>query len=168
MQDKRICIGKIASAHGVKGLVKIFPYCEDISLLNGVLLIGETGEDTLTITLKNPIGKYILAEIQGVTSREQAQEIKHSLFVLREKLPEIGDKDSYYYEDLCGLSVINDKKHIIGTVLNVHNYGAGDLLEVKPENGATYYVPFEDNYINEVDLKTRQISIVNADHFIVE
>ena len=60
--DKRICIGKITSAHGVKGLVKILPFGEDPALLEQV--------DEYKITLKNPMGKYILAEIEGVNGRD--------------------------------------------------------------------------------------------------
>ena len=105
--NKRICVGKIASTHGVKGLVKIIPYCDDLSLLKGPLYTSENPADnaSLTITLKNSTGKYILASIEGITTPEDAKKLKCSLFVSRETLPNIEGEDTFYIEDLVGRSV---------------------------------------------------------------
>ena len=168
LAKKRICIGKIASSHGVKGLVKIAPFCEDTSLLNGKLFTGETGGDTLNITLKNSVGKYILAEIEGITTPEQVKNIKYSLYVPREALPDIDDSDEFYIEDLAGLTALNDKKEEIGKIVTVQNYGAGDLLEIKPLNGESYFVPFEEEYLPEINLTEKYVIVVNADNFIIE
>ena len=127
---KRICIGKIASTHGVKGLVKIAPFCEDTTLLNGELFTAETGDDTLNITLKNSVGKYILAHIEGVTSPEQAKTMKYSLYVPREVLPETQDENEFYIEDLAGLEARNANAEKIGSIVAVQDFGAGDLLEI--------------------------------------
>lgn len=167
-KDKRICIGKIAGTHGVKGLVKIFPYCEDISLLNGTLFTDESGSDTLDITLKNPVGKYILAEIKGVDNKEDAQALKYSLFVPREILPEIDDEDAFYIEDLKGLNVLNIENETIGKVIAVQNFGAGDLLEIKPKSGQSYFIPFQDEYIIQINLDENSITLENTERFIIE
>ncbi len=167
--SKRICIGKISSSHGVKGLVKIVPFGDDTSLLNGKLYTGETGDDTLDITLKNPVGKYILAQIEGVTSPEQAKLLKCSLYVSRETLPEIDNEDEFYIEDLMGLSVLNSNNETVASVITVQNYGAGDLLEIKPKSGgASYFVPFKDEYVHDVDIENKTIIIENAESFIIE
>ncbi len=86
-ENKRICIGKIAGTHGVKGLVKILPYCDNTSLLNGKIFTEEHGDKTINITLKNNAGKYILAQIDGITSIDAAKTVKCSLYVSRETLP---------------------------------------------------------------------------------
>jgi len=166
--EKRICIGKINSAHGVKGLVKILPYCEDISLLNGKLFIGETGPDTLTITIKNSMGKFVLAQIDGVTTPEDAKKLKCSLFVPRETLPDIDDKDTFYIEDLLGINAIDDNQNIIGVVINVPDFGAGDLLEIKPKSGPTYYIPLLHEAVGDIDLEAKTVTISNAEQFIIE
>lgn len=166
--DKRICIGKIASSHGVKGLVKIAPFCEDFSLLNGKIFTSETGSNTLNITLKNSVGKYVLAQIEGITSPEQVKDIKFSLYIPREELPDINDSDEFYIEDLAGLTALNDKKEEIGKIVTVQNYGAGNLLEVKPLKGESYFVPFEDEYLPEINLTEKYVIVMNADNFIIE
>lgn len=166
--DKRICIGKISTAHGVKGLVKIVPYCEDVNLLNGKVFIEEGGDKTLEVTLKNPMGKYFLAEIKGVTTREQAELLKCSLYVPRETLPEIDNDDEFYIEDLIGLTARNADGQVLGVIKAVDNYGAGDLLEIAPQGGQTYYVPFHDDFVTNVDIVAKAITIENAQHFIPE
>ena len=140
---KRICLGVIASAHGVKGLVKILPYGEDPTLIEEV--------EDFNITLKNPHGKYYLAEIEGVHSREDVEAIKGTeLFINRGKLPEPEDGE-YYIEDLVGLKAVNaNSGKDAGLIIAVHNFGAGDLLEIKPKSGETYLLPFNDDHVPEI------------------
>ena len=140
--SKRVCLGVIAQAHGVKGLVKILPYGIDPTLIEHVT--------EFDITLKNPLGKYILAEIDGVTSREQVDVIKGTeLFIDRDLLPDTDDGE-YYIDDLVGMKAINQAGKDAGIVIAVHNFGAGDLLEIKPNSGEAYLVPFNDEHVPEV------------------
>lgn len=141
--SKRICIAKIAAPHGVKGLVKILPQCEDVSLIEGV--------EDFDITLKNALGKYILASIEGVNSREDAEAIQgRELYIDRDRLPEAEDGE-YYYDDLIGLNALDENGDTVGKIVSVQNYGAGDLLEIKPEaGGETYLLPFTDDYVPAV------------------
>ncbi len=166
--EKRVCIGKVTSAHGVKGLVKIKPYCDDTNLLNGECFTEESGNKTLNITLKNPMGKHILAQIEGINTREEAQILKCSLYVPRETLPDIKGDDEYYIEDLIGLNVIDESSKTIGKLIDVPNFGAGDLLEIKPKSGASYFVPFQDEFVIEVNIEQNTITVSNADQFIIE
>ncbi len=167
-KDKRICVGKISSSHGVKGLVKIVPFCEDINLLNGKLFTEETGNKTLNITLKNSSGKYILAQIEGVNSPEEAKTLKCSLYVSRESLPEINNDNEFYIEDLVGLEAVNIADDKIGKVIALQNFGAGNLLEIKPSKGDSYFIPFQSEYVKDVKLDKKCIIIENAENFIIE
>ncbi|MFP4463658.1 MAG: ribosome maturation factor RimM [Alphaproteobacteria bacterium] len=166
---KRICVGKIASAHGVKGLVKILPYCEDLYLLEGELFTSDKDahKDTIKITLKNRTSKYILAAIDGITTPEEAKKLKCSLYISRDTLPEINNEDEFYIEDLIGLQAIShDHGDILGTVKAVDNFGAGDLLEIAPiDNTTPYYVPFHDDYVSSVDLKNTSVTLKNTEIF---
>lgn len=139
---KRVCLGVIAQAHGVKGLVKILPYGDDPYLIELV--------EEFDITLKNPHGKYFLAEIAGVNSREAVDAIKGTeLFIDRDQLPE-PEKGEYYIEDLIGMKTVNTGGKDAGVIIAVHNFGAGDLLEIKPPSGEAYLVPFNDEHVPEV------------------
>lgn len=161
--QKRVCVGKCAGAHGVKGLVKIVPYCEDLSLLEGVLFTDETTNDTLDIKIKSSGGKALITEIKGINTREEAQKLKCSLFVSRETLPNVAD--SYYYEDLIDLKIVDNSDNIMGIVKTVVDLGAGDLLEIKPPSGTTYFIPFQHEAVQEVDLERGAIIIDNPEQF---
>ena len=158
--EKKICIARIAAPHGIKGLVKILPYAEDLSLIEAV--------QEFDITLKNPSGKYILAEIAGVNSREAVEAIKGTeLYVDRAALPDPDDGE-YYIEDLVGMMCVQaESGEEIGKVIAVPNYGAGDLLEIKPKSGSKYHgaflVPFNDETVPEI---SDTIKLQNFEHFL--
>lgn len=147
---KRVCLGKIVAAHGIKGLVKIQPFGEDVTLLQSLspLYVDEYGDKRLDIALKNPMGQYILAAVENVDNRTAAEALRGTeLWVEAASLPKIEQENVYYYADLIGLKVIDETGAPAGVVLNVQNFGAGDLLEIGPPSGESYYVPFRAQYV---------------------
>ncbi len=143
--------------------MKIKPFCDDIALLNGTLYTDETNNSTLNITLKNPAGKHIIAQAKEITTREEAEKTKYSLYVSRETLPET-DEDEFYHEDLIGLTA-HEGDQTLGKVKSVENFGAGDLLEITPKNGESYFVPFDNEYIEAINLNEKNIRLKNVGHF---
>ena len=77
----------------------------------------------------------------------------------REQFPEIDDKDRWYHIDLVGLVTKNPNGNVLGKVLQGANFGAGDLLEIKPLEGTSYYVPFTDTVVQKVDMKKQEITV---------
>lgn len=147
---ERLCVAKIASAHGVKGLVKLHVFVEDINLLKNTIYKSENGDDTLGITLKNATAKHWLAEIENITDRNAAEALRGTnLYIDKEHLPEI-DEGEFYINDLIGLLVVDKDKKEIGKVIAVENFGAGDLLEIKPQGSESFYLPFTDNTVPEI------------------
>lgn len=147
---ERLCVAKIASAHGVKGLVKLHVFVENLDLLNGSLFTDETGTETLSITLKNATAQHWLAELEGVNDRDAAEALRGTnLYINKEDLPETDDGE-FYVSDLIGLLVANKDNNEIGKVIAVENFGAGDLLEIKPENKESFYLPFTDDNVLEI------------------
>lgn len=158
---KRILVGKIATAHGIKGFVKLDVYAENEDLLSGKVFTAETGNDTLTLTLthKNNIGKQIVAAVDGVADRNDAEKLRGTmLYIDRDTLPDTNDGE-YYYEDLIGMKVVDDAGGTIGTVLAVDNFGAGDLLDIRKDGSAeSFYLLFVDDNILDVDVSARVIT----------
>lgn len=153
--SKRVCLGEISTAHGVRGLVRIRIYGDDPQALSshGPLFTSETGETSLSVRMKNAANKFWIAEIEGVTDRNAAESLRGTkLWIERSKLPEIENDDEFYYEDLIGMSVETATDGIVGKVIAVDNFGAGDLLEIRPPSGTTFYLPFADEYILEVNM----------------
>lgn len=158
--DKRITIAKIAGAHGVKGLAKIYPFGEDITLLETCEAFTDDGKP-VKIKLKTTSGKFILAEIDIITTREEAESLKGTeLQIYQSALPDIDEDDTYYYHDLVGLKAIGEDGEEIGSVISVDNYGAGDLLEIRTLAGDKYLLPFTNDYVPNVDINNKQVTII--------
>ena len=117
---KRIRIGKIATAHGVRGLVKVLVTAEDPALVETATVFkGETSAETIALMLKNPIGKYWVAEVAGVKDRDAALALRNTpLWIDRDALPD-ADEGEYYAADLIGLKAVDESGTEIGTVIAV-------------------------------------------------
>lgn len=152
-QNARVCLGKIAGSHGVKGLVKITPYGDDPSLIEtlGAAYTSKDGSDTIEIALKSAAGKHILALVKGVNDRDQSDLLRGTeLYYDRDALPTIDEDDTFYYDDLVGMDAVDENGNVIGSIKAVVNYGAGELLEVRIKGGKELLVPFTDQYVPKV------------------
>lgn len=158
-QDIRVTLAKIAGPHGIKGLVKIYPLGEDIGLLEQLSV--NAGETPVKITLKNQLGKFILAEIDIIKTREDAEKMSGvELSVERDALPEIEDDGQFYHHELVGLKAVNTEGEVIGEICAVENFGAGDLLEIRPLHGEKYLIPFTDDFVPDVDIDLGHVVII--------
>ncbi len=157
---KRILIGEIATAHGIKGLVKLRSFVEDTDLFKNVAVYtGETSQKTISLTLKNQLKGDWLAEVKDIADRNAAELLRGTkLYIDRDSMPDADDGE-YYIEDLKGLRVIDVAGKEIGTVLSVENFGASDLLDIKPQSGDAFYVPFTDDIVKDVDMDSGVITI---------
>ena len=160
---KRLHVARIATAHGIKGYVRAKIFMEnphDIEDYNP-LYTSETGAETLHITLKNPIKNQWLLEIDGISDRNEAEKLRNlDLYINADALPD-AEEGAVYYKDLIGLTACNDKGAQVGKIINVDNFGSGDLLEIKPLDGDSFYLPFKDDFTVDIDLKAGTMIIKN-------
>ncbi len=156
---KRILIGEITTAHGIKGLVKLRAYAENEDLFNAPLFTEESGNKTISITLKNMLKGDWLAEVEGVIDRNEAEALRGTLlYIDRDAMPETDDGE-FYIEDLKNMKVVDASGGEIGVVLSIENYGASDLLNIKPASGPSFYLPFTDDVIIDVDFETGTVTV---------
>lgn len=147
---KRLCAAQIADAHGVRGLVKLRLFVEDPGLLDGTLYKEETGDDTFALTLKNATNKFWIAEVPGINDRDTALALRGTrLYIDRDTLPETNDGE-FYYSDLIGLPAVDADGNDVGKIIDVANFGAGDLLEIKPKGGEAFYLPVSDQTVPDI------------------
>lgn len=155
---KRTCIGKIAAAHGVKGLVKILPLAAGPGQTQNVYT-SEDGPEMLEIRIKNPLGKYLLAEIEGITNRNAAEALgKCPLYI------DGGAPENPAHENLSGKTVLGADGAEIGTVIGVENYGAGDLLDICLKSGKTVMVPLTPDFVPQTG--ETALTVVNYEAFL--
>lgn len=155
-----ICVAAIAGAFGVKGEVKLKSFTEVVEdcVLYGPLL-SENGAVILTPSSHRRVKDAIAIKCPEVSTREQAESLKSTkLYVPRENLP-APEEDEFYASDLVGLEVKSTDGKRIGKVVNVQDFGAGDLLEIKPKDGASFYHPFTKTATPKVDIKAKRVVI---------
>lgn len=150
----RVCVGRIGAAHGTRGEVKLWSFTADpMAIADYGALENEDGTRSFEIETLRPGKGFLVARFAGVADRTAAEQLRNlDLYVARDRLPAPGP-DEFYHADLIGLAVVDRQGASLGTVSAVHNFGAGDLLEVRPARGGmTVMLPFTEAVVPEVDI----------------
>ena len=155
-----ICVARIGAAHGVRGAVKLWTFTEDPMAvrLYGPLLTKD-GARAFEVTSAREAKGHLVATLKGVATREDAERLNGiELYIAREKLP-VTDEDEYYHADLIGLAAVTTADEPLGRVIAIHNFGAGDIIEIAPPHGATLLLPFTNAVVPTVDLEGGRVVI---------
>ncbi|MGP1394422.1 MAG: ribosome maturation factor RimM [Inquilinaceae bacterium] len=168
----KVCVGMIAGVHGVRGLVKVKPFTADPE---GVTAYGPVTDDRdrpIRLDLQSMLKGQWLARIDGIGDRTAAQALTGTrLYVDRSRLPE-PEEEEYYHADLLGLMAVTPDGKALGRVGAVHDFGAGDVLEIVPdaataEAGAdTMLVPFTRAAVPSVDLAAGRVVVDVPDEVV--
>ena len=164
-----ICIARIGAAHGVRGAVKLWTFTEDPFAVKtyGPLLTKDGARSFEVATAREAKG-HLVATLKGIATREDAERLNGlELYVAREKLPAT-EEDEYYHADLIGLAAVNAASEPIGRVTAIHNFGAGDIIEIAPAHGATMLLPFTNAVVPSVDLAAGRVVIELPDEIVGE
>ena len=164
------CAAVITSAHGVHGHVKVKCFLEDPTQLKAYSpYSNEAGESLYAVKKVLSHQKDVLVvSFEGITDRNKAEELRGTkLMVFQERLPHLID-DTYYHRDLIGLAVYSAKGKSLGVVHAFHNFGAGDLLEIKICTGILQMLPFTHEMVPEIDLENRLLRLSEAADVFLE
>jgi 16S rRNA processing protein RimM len=152
--DRLLAVGRVAGAFGVRGEVRISAFTEEpLALARFRALRRQDGSPALTITTAREAKGGLICRCEGVETKEQADALRGlRLFIPRDALPE-PDEDEFYLADLIGLAVVDPAGAPVGKVKSVQDFGAGDILEIIPEEGgATWYLPFTREAVPQVKI----------------
>jgi len=159
---ERICVAQIGAAHGVGGEVRLWSFTTD-PMAVGQYAPLETEDGTLSFAFEalRQAKDHLVAKIAGIDNRDAAEALTNlRLYVPRERLPENEDPETYYHADLIGLAVVTTDGSEIGILVAIHNFGAGDILEVRPKaGGPTIMLPFTDAVVPEIDLEVGRMVV---------
>ena len=144
----------------MRGAVKLWTLTEDpLAVERYGPLLTKDGARQFELTSAREGKGHLIAVLKGVTTREQAERLNGvELFVAREKLPATDDNE-YYHADLIGLAAVTTTDEPLGRVVAIHNFGAGDILEIAPPQGATVLLPFSNAVVPTVDLAGGRVVI---------
>ena len=159
----RILLGKIGAAHGIKGEVRIATYTASPEAIAdyGPLDTDRPGL-SVTIVSARAQNNVVVARIKGIADRGAAEALNGvSLFIDRARLPDHEDEDDFYHADLLGLEARLENGTVLGTVVALPNFGAGDLIEIRdPVSGDTFLYPFTKAVVPDVRLGEGYLTIV--------
>jgi 16S rRNA processing protein RimM len=158
--SNKVCLGVIVGVHGVKGLMRVKSYTEiDSDILSYGILENDSG-DQFEVKIKGKSKGTLLVEVEGVTDRNIAESLKGTkLFISRDALP-APQEEEFYYSDLVDLSVYKLDGSFVGRVIGVHDFGAGDLIDISlKDSNQTVLVPFTREIVTEIDLENNTLTI---------
>jgi 16S rRNA processing protein RimM len=160
-QDRRLCLGVVVGTHGVRGVVKIKPFTEDPRDVGAYgPLTDQSGRHSYELTVHGVHKGQLLAGLSGIDDREAARALKGlRLHVARSALPEVGEEDAFYVADLLGLRVEGVDGTDYGTVTQVDDHGAGDVIEVTDVRGKIRVWPFTREIVPTVDLADGRLTV---------
>lgn len=152
--------GKIVGTHGVRGMVRVQPWCDDGEFLTGfkTLYADKNGERKLKITSAKPHGNVVLMSISGVQSIEDAEKLRGTVIYINREDVELPE-GRYFISDLIGLNVTDaDTGESLGILTDVTETGANDVWHITKDS-KEYLVPAIDEVIVSVEPEKESVVI---------
>lgn len=157
-----VCMAEIVGVHGIKGMLKLKIFSEDPDQLMGYApLFCPVSKKEYKFTSLHAHQNVFLATMEGLSDRTAAEKLRGTkLYVPRDRLPVLKKPETYYHVDLVGLAAQNPDGELIGKIISVADFGAGTLLEIKPVKGASYFIPFTNDAVPNIDLTARTATVI--------
>ena len=157
---EKICVARIGAAHGVRGSVRLWTFTEDpFAVKDYGPLSTKDGARHFELTSAREAKDHLVVTLKGVATREEAERLNGvELYVARDRLPAT-EEDEYYHADLIGLAAVTTADEPLGRVIAIHNFGAGDIIEIAPPSGTTLLLPFSNAVVPTVDLAGGRVII---------
>lgn len=170
VDERRVCLGEVVGAHGVKGLVRVRPFTEEPDAIAAYGALHDQRGRPISLEAVGRAKGVVLARIEGVADRDQAEALRGTrLYVARTDLPAIEEAETYYHADLIGLLAETADGRALGRVTAVHDFGAGDLLEIElatargsvagGKPGESLLMPFTRAAVPEIDLAAGRVVV---------
>lgn len=155
-----ILLGVVGGAHGIKGEVRIRSFTADPTDIGAYGPLFDAEGNRYTIRSARFQKTVVVAAIAEVRDRNHAERLNGTeLFVDRSVLPEDDDEDAFFQTDLIGLSAVSIAGEPIGTVIAIHDFGAGDVVEIRPERGASVMIPFSEAAVPAIDVEAGTMTV---------
>lgn len=152
-------IGKIVTTHGVRGEVKVQPWCDGPEFFcKFKTLYSINGEEKFHMERSRCQGSMAIAKIKGIDTVESAQAMRGKVLYMDRadiNLP----KGSYFVADLIGMKVYDEDGKSYGVITDVLQTGANDVYEIKSDNLKSYYIPAIPSVILKTDLESNIMTI---------
>jgi len=159
--DNLILIARIGAPHGVKGAVRVKAFTGDAAAIGDYGPLVAKDGTVFEIAHLRPDKSVVIVSFAGVDGRDAAEALNGTdLYVARSALPASDDADEFYHVDLIGLAAVAPDGERLGTVIAVHDFGAGEMLEIEQAGRKTLLLPFTKAAVPQVDLAGGRLVVV--------
>ncbi len=165
---KRILLGEIVAAHGIKGHVKIKTYTENPVDIGSYGPMRDENDNSYTLSNIRQVSPHaIIAFIKGITDRNQAEALCGTKFYIdRAQLPEPTENE-FYHEDLINISVYDEQGTHYGNVLALQDFGAGEFFDIKSSDQTKFMtLPFNEDAVLDINIEEKKM-IINSEFLLV-
>jgi 16S rRNA processing protein RimM len=160
--DRLVLVGRFGAPHGVRGEIRVQSFTGDPSAVGGYGPLADASRRRAFVfeRLRRLKDDLLIVKLKGVETRDDAAALTGvEIFARRDRLPE-PSADEFYYDDLVGLEAVTAEGARLGRVASVSNYGAGDILEIAPDDGGEpLLAPFTKAVVPVIDFETGRIVV---------
>ena len=162
MKQEYFEIGQIVNHFGIKGMVKVNPFTDDISQfekLKSILLVKDGKLSVVDIEETKYSKNQVLLKLKGIDTVEEAEKYRGCYLKIARSNSKKLPKDTYFIADLLGLTVYTDENILLGKVEDIYNSGANDIYVIKSEDGKQILLPGTKEVIKQIDLEQERITV---------
>lgn len=159
---KYLEIGQIVNTFGIKGMVKVKPFTDDINRfdrLETIYIKNKKGNKEYKIQEVKYHKQMVMLKLEGIENPEEAENLRGSYLLIDRDKEEPLEEGTYYIVDLLGLEVFSDEGELLGKVDDIFNTGSNDIYVVKDELGKQILLPGTSEVIKDVDLEQGKITV---------
>mgnify|MGYP000200056766 FL=1 len=155
-------IGQIVNTSGLKGVMKVKPFTDDITKFSNL--------KTIYVSIKKELKEFeieqarfsknmVFLKLKGIDTVEQAEDYRNLYLKIKRNKDEKLEKDSYYIVDILGCKIITDEGKELGNIADVFSTGSNDVYVVKDELGKQVLLPAIKDVIKKVDISNKVITV---------
>jgi 16S rRNA processing protein RimM len=160
-ESNQLLLGKFGAAQGLKGEIRLQSYTADPFAIGSYGALTSNDDRKFEITHLRSGKNILIARVKNITDRTAAEQLTNlPLYIDRALLGKTQEEDEYFHADLVGLNVETSDGTQLGKVLALFNFGAGDMLEIRPvEGGKSVMFPFTKAAVPEIDLHNKRMIV---------
>lgn len=159
---KYLEIGQIVNTFGIKGMVKVKPFTDNIERFNNlekIYIKNKSGQTEYKIQEIKYHKNMVLIKFEGIENPEQADLLRNSYLIVDRETEEPLEPGRYYIVDMIGLDVFTDDNEYLGKLEDIYNTGSNDIYVVKNELGKQVLLPAIEDVIKNIDMDSKKVIV---------
>lgn len=155
-------IGQVVNIFGIKGMIKVKPFTENIKRfdkLTKIYIKKKNTEKEYEIEEVKYHKNMVLIKLKGIDTIEEAEKLREGYLQVDRKDEEPLEEGTYYIVDMIGLEVYTDDGNILGKLEDIYNTGSNDIYVVKNEQGKQILLPAISEVIQKIDMENKKIIV---------